>query len=398
MAKVAVRKSNLVTLPQYLLDAAGSVVEDFESVDDWTLIQGTGIAEDATHVFSGSKALAVSCSNTTTVVDKTINLNFSTSYETMRLHVYVDPTNTGNMGASILLGSQADFSKYVQVNLPSLRVGWNTVNIVGSDWGFGGGESWAYPMVKLRVRMQGSGTATYTFDALTAGVEARGAVVVTFDDAYIGVHDVALPYMAAHGVRGTVYQIGDYIGDPTYLTDTMLQTLAAAGWTVGHHTQNNWDMSVASGHDQAAMEVELAAAIATFAGLGLGANAGHMSLPHGTYDGAALAALAATDGMLTARTTSTDINSVMPMPVGGYFRMPGVREVTSATPEQVAGWLATAATRKEIVFFLMHSIASPLPDYCKAAIDAIVASGLPALTLADIQTLRSGSCTATLPY
>lgn len=398
MAKVAVRRSGNVTLPQNLLDSAGTVVEDFAAVADWTLVQGTGIAEDATHVYSGSTALAVSCSNTTTLADKTINLDLSATYGTMRLHVYVDPASTGTMNAALLLGSQADFSKYAQVNLPTLRAGWNTLNILATDWTLGGGEAWANPMVKMRVRMQGSGTAVYTFDALTAGVEARGAVCVTFDDAYDSVHDVAFPYMAAHGVRGTVYQITGWIGDPTFMTSTMLHTLAAAGWTVGHHTENNWDMSVANGHDQAAMETELAAAIATLTGLGLGANAGHMSYPHGIYDGATLAAQAATAGMLTARTTSTDINSVMPMPTGGYFRMPGVREVTDATPEQVAGWLATAAARKEIIFLLMHRVDGPLPDFCKNAIDAIVASGLPALTLADIQTLRSGPCTVRLPY
>jgi len=302
------------------------------------------------------------------------------------------------MNAALLLSSQANFSKYAQVNLPTLRAGWNTLNILAADWTLGGGESWANPMVKLRLQMQGSGTATYTFDGLTAGVEARGAVVVTFDDAYDSVYDVAYPYMAAHGVRGTVYQIAGWVGAPTFLTSGMLTTLAAAGWCIGQHTEHNWDMAVASGHDQAAMETELATAMATLAGLGLGANAGHMSLPHGIYDGATLAALAATPGMLTARTTSTEINTVMPMPAGGYFRLPGVREVTDATPEQVAGWLATAAARGEIVYLLMHRVDGPLPDFCKAAIDAVVASGLPALTLADLQTLRSGPCRVTLPY
>lgn len=64
----------------------------------------------------------------------------------------------------------------------------------------------------------------------------NGYCVLTFDDGFAGVYDLAAPYLTEHGIPFTLYATTDYIGRDGYLTREQLQTLAANPLcTIGSH-------------------------------------------------------------------------------------------------------------------------------------------------------------------
>ena len=85
------------------------------------------------------------------------------------------------------------------------------------------------------------------------------ALVLTFDDAYDGFYDYALPVLQSHGFPATVYAISGWIGRraewfakdpgrpiPSLMSAARLREIHAAGMTVGSHTANHVKLGEAS--------------------------------------------------------------------------------------------------------------------------------------------------------
>ncbi len=81
------------------------------------------------------------------------------------------------------------------------------------------------------------------------------AVVITFDDAFSNVHELALPVLQEHGFTATVFVINDYIdsanewersppglGRQTTMNEAQLAALATEGWEIGAHTKTHPDL------------------------------------------------------------------------------------------------------------------------------------------------------------
>ena len=68
-------------------------------------------------------------------------------------------------------------------------------------------------------------------------------VVITFDDAYDSVYNIAFPYMKARGIPGTVYMCGAFAGTPSFLSLAQLHEMQDAGWTIANHTYDHLNAS-----------------------------------------------------------------------------------------------------------------------------------------------------------
>ncbi len=67
-------------------------------------------------------------------------------------------------------------------------------------------------------------------------------VIITFDDGYRSVFDLALPVLNQNGFKGVVYVITGYVGAPTYMNSEQLTVLFANGWEIGSHTVSHEDL------------------------------------------------------------------------------------------------------------------------------------------------------------
>ncbi len=126
---------------------------------------------------------------------------------------------------------------------------------------------------------------------LTAGTPLPAKpVVITFDDGYADNYLTALPIMARHGMRATVFVVTDFLGERPYLTWAELKALRAAGTEIGSHTL----------HHRALPELPAAERLRDLAmskeGLEwrLDAPVRFLAYPFGSFDAATVAALKAT--------------------------------------------------------------------------------------------------------
>lgn len=117
-------------------------------------------------------------------------------------------------------------------------------------------------------------------------------VVVTFDDGHACLHDVALPIMARHRIRSTLFAISGFLGrDSSYddgfgtvprpmLTAAQLRAMHVAGHEIGSHTHTHPDLRALP---RAALVDELTRSREALQAL-VGAPVDTFAYPHGWFD------------------------------------------------------------------------------------------------------------------
>lgn len=61
-------------------------------------------------------------------------------------------------------------------------------------------------------------------------------VIITFDDGYRDNYEIALPIMAKHGMKGTVFVIASHVGEHNYMTWEQIKAMQSQGTEIGSHT------------------------------------------------------------------------------------------------------------------------------------------------------------------
>lgn len=69
-------------------------------------------------------------------------------------------------------------------------------------------------------------------------------IVITFDDGDQDVYENAFPVLQELGFVATMYVIADYLDQPNYLNVSQLKELAIAGWEIGSHSSNHYDLTL----------------------------------------------------------------------------------------------------------------------------------------------------------
>lgn len=67
-------------------------------------------------------------------------------------------------------------------------------------------------------------------------------VIITFDDGYRSIYEIAFPVLNQYKLKGVVYVITGYVGAPTYMNTDQLSELFANGWEIGSHTVSHEDL------------------------------------------------------------------------------------------------------------------------------------------------------------
>ncbi len=98
---------------------------------------------------------------------------------------------------------------------------------------------------------------TVRHDALMARAGGRPTVCLSFDDCFDTTATIALPYMAARGLRGTSYTVPLNVGNTNRLSKAMMGQLRAAGWDLACNFTND-DAPITNRSDPATAATEAA--------------------------------------------------------------------------------------------------------------------------------------------
>lgn len=87
-------------------------------------------------------------------------------------------------------------------------------------------------------------TAKMLAQAITQGRELPPhPILITFDDGHIDNYTNAFPIMQKYGFTGVLYIVGNYLGTDDYLNRAQILEMYKAGWEVGSHTLNHYDLT-----------------------------------------------------------------------------------------------------------------------------------------------------------
>lgn len=296
---------------------AGTLLESFETLGDWTKGSGGSIAIDSTYVQVGSHSLKLTATvSSNCFATKTISLDLSAA-EVISIDVYI-PDLTNVTSITVYLSSTTDLSKFFSRSVTGLVTGWNRIRIYRALWDNTGTDDWANTMIRLRVRVDANagGSADAYFDNMTYGSYHRPKVIWTCDDGRVTQYDEFYTYAKKYpGFHGSLNVIGSYIdrGLSGYLTLADVQEMYAAGWDINNHTYSHTNMTTLD--TQAEMQAIIKQQKDWAVTNGFTRNGMHLcgAYPNGGYNDTVIAAMQA-EGMLAFRTVQSQsgINAATP--------------------------------------------------------------------------------------
>lgn len=127
-------------------------------------------------------------------------------------------------------------------------------------------------------------TTTMLIDAIINGTELPPRpFLFTIDDGNLDNYTNMFPIMKKYGFTGVLYIVSNYIGAENYMTEDQILEMYNAGWEVGSHSMNHFDLTKLDGDQlrfeiagsKETLETKLGVPILTFA------------YPFGLYDDAA---------------------------------------------------------------------------------------------------------------
>ena len=295
---------------------AGTLLENFETIGDWTLGgTGGGSAAVDTSIFQeGSGSLKITSVNGNYYATKTISVDLSRA-GVIAIDVYFEDI-TKLSGGTIYLSSTTNLASYFSTTLSDLHNGWNRFLIKKERWTNTGSEDWASTMIRLRVRIDATDTTSAYFDNLRYGVWHRPKVIFTCDDGWGTQHSELYTYAKSRypNFKATCYVNGSSIGTGNYMTVNQLTELYNAGWDISNHGYTHTNLTTLS--TQAEMESVISLNKTFLQDNGFTRNNMHLHFcyPNGGYNDTTILAVAA-QGSLTARTVIATAN---------YANAPGI--------------------------------------------------------------------------
>jgi len=389
------------SLPQNLLDDAGTLREDFETTVGWVVGSGS-LANDTTHYKVGTQALKLTSPvGGTGQITKVVNWDLSGSEE-IRIWMYVyDTTKVDDCHIAL---ANAGYTKWFTSSLDYKNLeGWNLIALDRTEFAVANGMTWdtAIGNVRLWADAMPGETAIVSFDGLYSDIVAVPALVVSFDDAMASVYTVAFDYMRDHNIPGTVYATTDYVDIANRMTWAQLAEVNGAGWMVGNHTKSHADLSTLT---QAQVAAQWNDARTVLESHGFTENGvSHGAYPYGAFTDTVLAGTADAS-MLTARTTA-GIGSHSILPFDEAYKL--VRGENFGVPLSRSNakiWLDELVDKKELGIAVFHDIIETptlssqwgIEDF-QAFIRHVVERDVPCITTDQAYLLQSAEQPGSVP-
>jgi peptidoglycan/xylan/chitin deacetylase (PgdA/CDA1 family) len=102
-------------------------------------------------------------------------------------------------------------------------------------------QGWGYTTISTQMLVQ----------AITAGHELPPhPILITFDDGHLDNYVNAFPIMQKYGFTGVLYIVANYLGTDGFMDRDEILDMHEAGWEVGSHSLNHYDLTKLGPQDQ----------------------------------------------------------------------------------------------------------------------------------------------------
>jgi peptidoglycan/xylan/chitin deacetylase (PgdA/CDA1 family) len=386
------------TIPQYQT-TSNTVLDDFEDYTSWTKVSGVDPIDDAVNFTEGSHALRLTNVGAQSVIDKNISFTLTTG-ERLGLDIFIFSGTLQRF--TILCSNNAGFTKYMYCTVS--LTGTNNyipprvhLDLGVNDFTMDGGMTWTTPIIKVRIRNEGTNTDA-SFDNLCRQVNTFSpALLLTWDNAYGGFYDNAVPLFDARYLRSTMYVTTDEIDTPTHMTTAQMMALYDKGWTIGNHTKDHVNFT---GLSVAQIRASVGGAITDLQADGVGGNQPYQfCYPGGIYSANSATALPL-ENILTARTTG---GTPTFQGLIGYGELPlyltGKNLDNTYSLASAKALLDVAVAKNKVCSLYGHDIQAAAASLTwatadlAALLDYAISLNVPVITVEDYWDLHSGPVT-----
>ena len=218
---------------------AGYLLAGFTGAESWTE-SGAGETEAAAgHNGTAIKLTADAAADSQVTITRT-GMSYSV-WNQPAFVLYIDTPEPRRCDSlTIDLATDGTFAKYWRRTLAikdQFAAGGQFVAFRITDFSANGGITNIEALTAARLTLtSSSGGGELTVDTFAMGRGTKGQVIIAFDDNWASVYGTAFPYMEAAGVPGTIYTIGNRVGEASYMTQAQLLECQAAGWDIAHHS------------------------------------------------------------------------------------------------------------------------------------------------------------------
>ena len=332
-------------------DRHAEMLTDFaEAVGWYGTVAHTG---DPERVMTGGTSLVLTTDElhtTTGARQQQLDLDLSHTRNLM-LRLYVEDLDKLSK-VEVRLSSSPSMSAYLSYAHTrwGLVPGWNEIIIPVERFVSVGDESLARTMTTLQVSVtqRGAVPVSVVYDALYRDYEAKGKVLIQFDDGWSSVYTEAFPLMQERGFVGNVGVVSNLAGMRNYMTPEQLKTMYAHGWDMFNHTASHPRLTQLS---QEQIVDELSSARAFMLRHQLGRAADFIAYPYGDYDDRVVEI--ASRYSRYARTTTPAFEIGQPV---NPYRLKTIELVNNIDPVVYREALRTVASHGTTVMFLLHRI------------------------------------------
>lgn len=351
--------SSRLSLPQNYLSNAGTVIESFSTIGDWTPSPASPGSLDVTSdsLYGTCLAITSATSANNKQAIKTISQLFTKDIFTF----FVKPddyTDTVVIGFS----SQTTFATvYMNYSISTTNLQknkWNIVRVAKSEFTANGGEVWTNTMIRMRFRnVSNSATepSTTLFTDLRIERSYRPKILLQSDNVgSLSTIEKMYPILNTAGLKGTVFVESGLIGVAGKLTLADLQTLYSAGWDLGNHTTDHADLTALT-IDEAEANVLACGGFLSSNGFTRGAD--HIAFPLGATNDT-VSAMLERNGFKTGRKATDRTQTV---PVADMFKLDAYTIKAADSLATVKGYVDTAINKGSTTILMIEGLADSSP-------------------------------------
>lgn len=212
-----------------------TVLDDFESLSEWTVESGRAVADSETS-YAGSQSARLERENGPVRLTRNLDLDLSTS----NLSIAFKMQSSGNAVVDLIL--------YAPDRENSLALGEGVREENSGNWfrlDPGANSVNGLPdmktVEKLEIHVRGGGPDTkfWVDDLRRTPAPEKGHAVLFFDDGLASAHTIGSKVLSEYDMPATVSTVTSRVGDDGYLTVDQMKDLQEQGWEMASHTHSS---------------------------------------------------------------------------------------------------------------------------------------------------------------
>ena len=369
MIPAVMGESKYITLPQNLLINAGTLREDFETIGQWSAVNGS-VADNVTEFNTGTHSVKLTANiGANAYTQKTISWDL-TGPKGFTVWIYLHDALTSYTAFEVRIAEDAPFTKYFRWTLQASNLnaaessGWIKFDFSAEDALLTGAPTWG-TMLRIRFYLTAAAGATpsASFDSFYTGIDALPAIILMHDDSRGAFYTNGWPLLKPYRIPLTVFTITALVGTANYMTWAQLAEMASYKVIIGNHGQNHTDLSTLT---EAQQETEIQAGIDDLTAQGYATDALYFAAPNGGWNADTITALTA-KGIRTFRNTEQWQYRLKNMPLNSSHKM-GAQAISTTAVATVKGWIDKAIAGRHLLPLYSHGIDdtvnnTPLANY-----------------------------------